>query len=166
MEELRSSANSQGVASADPAISKLWGELVVKFDGDLQAELGAEGYKSYVQFKRALPALEMVDTLAARTYRSEAPLTSQQGEQLAQVVVEQTRAVPIAQGSRTVRFETDWAVVGAEAQKILAPGQTAVFQALLDGKVRQAKMSALSSAARASSSSKGSSAGGAAKPGS
>ncbi len=148
-QEVFSAAVAKGVSIATPGIMGIAQEPVVRLEQELKAMLGEAGYAHYTNYKRAESGLEVVTTVAGNLYRTDTPLTAQQGEQLTQAVVSATRAVPTAPGSKAVRHETDWAAVAAQAQGALTPSQVRVLNAVLEGKRLQQQMSALSSAIRA-----------------
>ena len=154
MLEVLSAAAAKGVTTSDPAVSKLLTDSAGALEKDLAALLGDAGFRQYSQYGKAQNAQEVVSSLAGTIYRSDSPLTASQGERLTQLVIENTRSVPISPGSKTISRETDWTAVGLQAQTILSPPQATVFQSLLEGKKLQAQMSALSRAARAAPSQK------------
>lgn len=141
-------AGSQGVSPADPALQPLAKELLLDLYAELKDLLGTSGMQEYNSFRRALSAAEVVGSLAARVYSSTEPLSGLQGEQLTRAIVAQTQTVPAAPGSKTMRNETDWVAVAAEAKRILSPGQAVAMQALIDSKIMGAKMSSISVAPR------------------
>ncbi len=149
-QELYSAAVAKGVSVSTPGIMGLAREPVVALERELKEILGEPGYAHYTSYKRAESGLEVVTTVAGNLFRTDTPLTPQQGEELTQAVVGATKSVPTAPGSKVVRFETDWTAVAAQAQGALTAQQLAVFNAVIEGKRLQQQMSALSSAIRAS----------------
>ena len=143
-------ANAKGVAPTDPALTALIRQMMGDIETNVREMLGSTGYQRYSEYRRALSAMEIVGSLAARSYGTAEPLQRQQGEQLTRLIVDQTRTVPAAPGSKSVRYETDWTAVGEEAKRVLSSGQATTLQALLDMKELQARMSALSRAQRLS----------------
>ncbi|MSU47871.1 MAG: sigma-70 family RNA polymerase sigma factor [Opitutus sp.] len=148
-QEVWSAAVAKGVSVSDPAMASLLREPVTNLEKDLIAMFGETGYKQYQQYNRAQSGLDVVNTLAGNLYRTDTPLNGQQGDQLVQAVMNNTRTVPTAPGSIVMRNETDWAAVAAHGQGVLAPPQAAVFEAVIAGKKLQQQMNAISSAMRA-----------------
>jgi RNA polymerase sigma factor (sigma-70 family) len=142
--EVVSSAQAKGVSPSDSGVSKLAGEAVLPFETELMAMLGGEaGYREYVRHNRASAGIALVRELAGSLAWSPAPLTAAQGERLAQDLIAETRVVPAAPGSKSVRHVTDWDAVATLARSVLAAEQVPAFQALLDGRKLQERMSEL-----------------------
>jgi hypothetical protein len=144
--EVWSAAVAQGVAVSDPAIVKMAKEAMGGLDEELRALLGEEGYRQYSRYAGAESATEMIGSLAGSVYYTDAPLSAEQGERLAKVIMDFTEKVPVAPGSKTIRYQTDWAAVESESRKVLAASQAEVFQALVEAKKLQEQMSAISRA--------------------
>jgi hypothetical protein len=144
--EVWSAAVAQGVAVSDPAIVKMAKEAMGGLDEELRALLGEEGYRQYSRYAGAESATEMIGSLAGSVYYTDAPLSAEQGERLAKVIMDRTQKVPVAPGSKTIRYQTDWAAVETESQRVLAASQAVVFQALVEAKKLQEQMSAISRA--------------------
>jgi hypothetical protein len=124
------------------------------YETELRSLLGEEGYRQYQSHFRASSGLGMLKELAGAVYRSDSPLTAAQGEQIAQVMIRETRSVPRAPGSKTVITVIDWDSVGLQARSVLMPTQLAVFQALLEARKLQERMNEMRRAASQSSAAK------------
>jgi hypothetical protein len=147
--EVVSSAQSKGVSPGDGAVSKLAGEAALPLETELRTLLGEEGYREYLRHNRANAGVTLVKDLVGALAWSSTPLTAAQGERLAQDLIAETRAVPVAPGSRTVRHVTDWDAVATLARSILTPEQVPAFQAVLDARKLQERMTEISRAASA-----------------
>ncbi|MBL9199251.1 MAG: sigma-70 family RNA polymerase sigma factor [Opitutaceae bacterium] len=148
MMEIVSSADAQGTSTADASVSKLMTEAIGPIDSEFVALLGRDGYQLYLQHNRTQAALGVIKDLAGTVYRTDSPLTPVQGEQLAQALIAQTRAVPYSPGSRSTAYVTDWSAVADQARVILSPSQVTAFQSLLDARILQDRMMAISRAFR------------------
>jgi RNA polymerase sigma factor (sigma-70 family) len=148
-QEVWSVAVATGVSVSNPAVVDLAKEAITGLEKDLRVMLGEKGYAKYSQYNHAQPSLDVVTALAGNVYRTELPLTAQQGERLVDAVMSHTRAVPVAPGSKSVRYETDWAEVSRQAQAVLASPQMNVFDMVLAAKKIQQQRAAVSATARA-----------------
>jgi hypothetical protein len=153
-QEVWSAAVAKGVSVTNPSVVNMARDPSLALEKDLIALLGDSGHKQYTQFTRARSGLDAVNTLAGSLYHSDAPLTAQQGEQLAQMMMNHTVSVPTAPGSKAIRYETDWSAITARMQDVLTPPQAAIFEKVLAAKKLQQQMAALSSATRGSAATK------------
>ena len=142
-QEVWSAAAAQGMSNRDPGVNKMAGRTAHQFEFELRDLLGETAYQAYADYHQTLSARDVATSLAGHLYSSSSPLNPQQGERLTEIVVKNTRSVPVKEGSRTTRRQTDWMAVAADARQVLAPDQAAALQALLDGKKIQEQMNAL-----------------------
>jgi hypothetical protein len=119
----------QGLDRNDPGFLARRDAAVTPIDRDLQSLLGDSGYKSYRQFEQTSGVRGLVESLAGAVYYSDAPLTAQQGEQLASVLVATNKR---QRGGRPEWMDLDWDATMAETQSILSPAQLAALKALHD----------------------------------
>lgn len=147
--EVLSSAQAKGVAPGDSAVAKLAGEATLPFETELMALLGEEGYREYLRHNRASAGVALVKELVGALAWSAAPLSATQGERLALDMIAETRAVPVAPGSRSVRHVTDWDAFATLGRSVLTPEQMPAFQAVLDARKLQERMTEISRIASA-----------------
>ena len=128
--ELSTKATSE--ARGDPshpaaiAFAKARDEANARFEADMTALLGREGYEEYQRFQRTLPHWSHVTTLATHLFRTETPLQPVQAMQLAQIIIANATN---PQGVIT-RTPSNWNLVFSQAGAILSPSQLEMFTAL------------------------------------
>ena len=127
MMDIQATQDAQKLRGDDPVLLRLRGRIVEEFRAAQKELLGAENVRALNEYERGVFAREMVAGIAggAVTVARE-PLSAQQAERLFEAIVNSS---PAYQRGGTVNTnEIDWAVVDAEAQKVLSPSQFAYFK--------------------------------------
>lgn len=140
LQELLSSADLHGMSPNEASFAKLSKEAGAPYEAELKTLLGDDGYGLHAMHNRSQAAFGFVREYAGAVYPSDAPLTAAQGELLAQVVIKETRTVPVIPGSAAISYVVDWDTVAKQAQTILSTPQVAALQALIDSRKLQDRM--------------------------
>jgi hypothetical protein len=118
--DLRHTSQAQGLASNDPAVTKLSSQMWNDYNSAQQELLGTSGLQQLRDFERGTPVRMMVSELAGAATTAGVPFTTAQLDQLAQVFVASADGRP----GRPIDVQTiDWKRVDSAAQSILSPEQ-------------------------------------------
>jgi hypothetical protein len=106
-------------------------QLRTKADDTLQknekALLGDGGFRQLQEFERTLPARDFVSAMATQLYHTNTPLTSDQAENLTNLLVDNNQAY--TKGGKVDLAETDWQTVHEKLVTVIAPGkQSTAFE--------------------------------------
>ena len=144
-------AVSRGLSKSDTSVMRLGAEPFQLAETNLRGLLGDSGFEQYRQYDKERGTRDFVTSLAGNVYFTETPLSTVQGEQLARILKANTenKKIPIKdEGSQTVytlRPETDWTAVNAQAQSLLSPIQLAALKSMSERKRLQTELQRLTS---------------------
>jgi RNA polymerase sigma factor (sigma-70 family) len=100
-------------------------QMDAEYMGNLRALLGDDRFKQFSTYRRSLPEWNVADQLAGQLYDSDAPLTSEQAQQLVRVLRDNRydkKATPTPTNTVNGTFIPDGAYVGAVKQSNMAFG--------------------------------------------
>lgn len=141
--DVLAAARTQGLAYGDPLLAKLntpaWKNAGEKLKMIL-GEAGGDEYKAYIKTVDARPS---VDALAATLYYTEAPLTADQADQLAQLVATNTGKVSVAATGNANYAVVDWDKITMQAGAFLSSTQLQALQAVAIKRSSEEELSTL-----------------------
>ncbi len=91
----------------------------------IHALLGEAGYQQYQKANQLVPARELTTQLASTLYFTDTPLTSQQADQLAQII-SSSKADP----NKTLSGRYDWDTIASKSQGVLSDPQLAALRGM------------------------------------
>ncbi len=124
--DLNAAAEAKDLDDNDEAIARLRGRAMKECEVAQRELLGADDYQRVVDFMLTMPVRESVGGLAAVMTAAGVPMTAQQAEQLAEVIMRD--GGPAMHDSRLPVSEVDWPQVDRSARAILSEAQLAIFQ--------------------------------------
>jgi hypothetical protein len=125
-QDLISAARAQGLSMNDPGLGKLGSQAYQKCSAAQRELLGKEGVQQLKDYERAIPTRNLVSRMAGAATVAGVPFTSQQTEQLVQVLANADSNYRRG-GNASVR-NIDWDAVETSARAILTEPQYAFFQ--------------------------------------
>ena len=123
--DIGAAADAQGLSHTDPAIVALREQSDQQRTRELAELLGPAGFAAYERFQRAIPVRGFVDGLAEQLAWT-APLSGRQADELEQALADSSEAY--RSGKAADPKTVEWERVDRAAERILSPGQLAVWQ--------------------------------------
>ena len=133
-------AASQGLPTTGPDVARLTMEPYAQARKNLETLLGGTGIGKFDKYEAGNATRELVASLAGSVYYSDTPLTADQGSALATLIAANTETRKTAmkdEGANTIytmRKETNWNSVTAQAGGLLAPSQLIALKQLAEQK--------------------------------
>lgn len=127
---------SLGLAEDDEVIARLKGTASDKAKAEQRVLLGEEGYRQAKDYEKTLMLRGTVAAFASSAVMAGLPLTTQQAEEMTQIVIGASVRMPPE--GWVVSNSTDWDAIDVRARGVLTPEQFALFKmiephAALDG---------------------------------
>ena len=133
-------AANQGLPISGPDVTRLTHEPTEQARKNLEALLGGTGLAKFNKYEDGNATRELVASLAGNVYYSDTPLTADQGSALTALITAntETKKIPMrAEGANTiytVRKETNWDSVTAQASGLLSSSQLIALKQLAEQK--------------------------------
>jgi RNA polymerase sigma factor (sigma-70 family) len=133
-------AATQNLPLNGPDVARLTTEPYAQARKNLEALLGATDIAKLDKYEAGNATRELVASLAGSVYYSDTPLTANQGSALATLIAAhtETKKIPMRdEGERTIytmRKETNWDSVSAQAQGLLSAPQLLALKQLAEQK--------------------------------
>ncbi|MBC7368997.1 MAG: sigma-70 family RNA polymerase sigma factor [Undibacterium sp.] len=133
-------AANQGLPTNGPDVARLTMEPYAQARKNLEALLGGTGITKLDKYEAGNATRELVASLAGNVYYSDTPLTANQGTALTTIITNNTETKKTAmkdEGANTiytVRKETNWDLVTAQAAGLLSPSQLIALKQLAEQK--------------------------------
>jgi hypothetical protein len=125
--DVLSVANAQGInpLSSPEEIRNLARETQAKVDADIRNLLGDQGFSQYQGYEQTLPQRAVADQLAQRLSYSSTPLTSDQREQMVQVLAASSPATSVSENADFSVMTNAVGFIGRGGGNTLSLGGTA-----------------------------------------
>ena len=119
-------SRAYGLPDRDPVVLALMREVEGAYEAAQRELVGADGYEPLQELRRAHLAQGLARGLGGMATMANMPLTAEQGEQIARIVVNATRRN--ASGVLVTPCDIDWDVVDAQTRAVLTEVQWKLFR--------------------------------------
>lgn len=124
--DVQAATEAMELSDKDPAVVRMMEQAFQEFAAAQRALLGEAGLQRTTDFERSMPVREAVQDLAGATLAVGEPLTWQQAEKIAQVLVDDAKLT--THSASATPSDVNWERVDAQVRTILNDAQFAVFQ--------------------------------------
>ena len=120
----------------EAAVQRMAGQAGSQSESELRTLLGETGFQQLQQYAITTPIRDFVGSVAGNLYYSDNPLTVDQGEQLAQMIVSSTSKTT----NSGVFLRADWNSVETQAQRIMTAPQLSTLKTMIENEALKIQM--------------------------